>query len=159
MAIHVNPGYVPENNEPSLEDMIRKLYEGNFTTGELERQLIAKLFEQCCGGGGSGSSGGAFVVNVSLSEDTFTMDKTAKEIWEAAQSSTILVKLPPLNGYDSTTIVRNAQKRIDTLQGNLRGSIEDGGTSDDTSKYLFDADGPIFVANADDEYPYYHQPA
>ncbi len=46
MAIEQNPDYVPETNEPSLEDMIRKLYYGNFSTGELERQLIAEIFRK-----------------------------------------------------------------------------------------------------------------
>ncbi len=49
MAIEQNPDYVPENNEPSLEDMIRKLYDGNFSTGELERQLIAEIFRKMLG--------------------------------------------------------------------------------------------------------------
>lgn len=44
MAIEQNQDYVPEVNELSLEDMIRKLYDGNFSTGELERQLIAEIF-------------------------------------------------------------------------------------------------------------------
>lgn len=28
----------------SLEEMIQRLYDGNFSTGELERQLIAEIF-------------------------------------------------------------------------------------------------------------------
>lgn len=139
------------------EEMIQRLYEGNFTTGELERQLIAKLFEQCCGGGGgdgdggSSGGGGAFVVNVSLSEDALTMDKTAKEIWEAAQSSTVIVRMPPLDEYDAVTMVHDAKKRIDASLNNLlRGGA---------SKYRFNVDGTNFVASADDEYPHYFQSA
>lgn len=44
MAMQQDQDYVPEVNEPSLGDMIKKLYDGNFTTGELERQLIAEIF-------------------------------------------------------------------------------------------------------------------
>ncbi len=46
MAIQENPNSVPEVNEPSLEDMIQRLYDGNFSTGELERQLIAEIFRK-----------------------------------------------------------------------------------------------------------------
>lgn len=31
-------------DDMTLEQMIRRLYDGNFTTGELERQLIAEIF-------------------------------------------------------------------------------------------------------------------
>lgn len=31
------------------EEMIQRLYEGNFTTGELERQLIAEIFRKMLG--------------------------------------------------------------------------------------------------------------
>ncbi len=31
-------------DDMTLEDMIQRLYDGNFSTGELERQLIAKIF-------------------------------------------------------------------------------------------------------------------
>lgn len=31
-------------DDMTLEDMIQRLYNGNFTTGELERQLIAEIF-------------------------------------------------------------------------------------------------------------------
>lgn len=118
------------------EEMIQRLYDGNFTTGELERQLIAKLFEQCCGGGGSSGGGGAFVVNVSYSEDTFTMDKTAKEIWEAAQSSTILVKMPTDEGAPEVMIMSSAKKYIDA------------------SRYMFVVGRIRFMADGDDVYPY-----
>lgn len=67
------------------EEMIQRLYEGNFTTGELERQLIAKLFEQCCGGGGS-SGGEALIVHANVADDgsqEIVLDKTAAEIFEA----------------------------------------------------------------------------
>ena len=49
MAIEQNQDSVPEVNEPSLKDMIQRLYEGNFTTGELERQLIAEIFRKMLG--------------------------------------------------------------------------------------------------------------
>lgn len=76
------------------EEMIQRLYEGNFTTGELERQLIAKLFEQCCGGEGS-SGGGVLIVHGSYDEqtDVTTLDKTAAEIFGAFQSSGVIVHL------------------------------------------------------------------
>lgn len=76
------------------EEMIQRLYDGNFTTGELERQLIAKLFEQCCEGGGSGSSGGgAFVVHGSIDDKTdyMTLDKTAVEIFEAFKTMPVII--------------------------------------------------------------------
>jgi len=50
MAIEQNQGSVPEVNEPSLEDMIQRLYDGNFSTGELERQLIAEIFRKMLNG-------------------------------------------------------------------------------------------------------------
>ena len=46
MAIEQNQDSVPEVNEPSLKDMIQRLYDGNFSTGELERQLIAEIFRK-----------------------------------------------------------------------------------------------------------------
>lgn len=75
------------------EEMIQRLYEGNFTTGELERQLIAKLFEQCCGGGSGSSGGGAFVVNASADAETefVTLDKTAVEIFEALKIMPVIL--------------------------------------------------------------------
>lgn len=30
----------------TLEEMIQRLYDGNFSTGELERQLIAEIFRK-----------------------------------------------------------------------------------------------------------------
>jgi len=76
------------------EEMIQRLYEGNFTTGELERQLIAKLFEQCCGGGGS-SGGEALIVHANVADDgsgVSVLDKTAAEIFEAYQSSDVILE-------------------------------------------------------------------
>lgn len=49
MAIEQNQDSVPEVNEPSLKDMIQRLYDGNFSTGELERQLIAEIFRKMLG--------------------------------------------------------------------------------------------------------------
>lgn len=71
------------------EEMITRLYEGNFTTGELERQLIAKLFEQCCGGGGS-SSGETFVVEIQKIADDKKFNKTAKEVFDACETSNVI---------------------------------------------------------------------
>lgn len=33
-------------DDMTLEEMIQRLYEGSFTTGELERQLIAEIFRK-----------------------------------------------------------------------------------------------------------------
>jgi len=82
------------------EEMIQRLYEGNFTTGELERQLIAKLFEQCCGGGGS-SGGEALIVHANAADDgsqNLILDKTAAEIFGAFQSSGVIVISEDVNG-------------------------------------------------------------
>ena len=49
MAIEQNQDSVPEVNEPSLKDMVQRLYDGNFSTGELERQLIAEIFRKMLG--------------------------------------------------------------------------------------------------------------
>lgn len=68
------------------EEMIQRLYEGNFTTGELERQLIAKLFEQCCGGGGS-SGGETLIVEIEPADDKKKFNKTAKEVFDACKTS------------------------------------------------------------------------
>lgn len=89
------------------EEMIQRLYEGNFTTGELERQLIAKLFEQCCGGGGSSGGGGVFVVHDVEGKTTGKdrLDKTAAEILEA--SKTMLVMLVNYYEDEEETSVQN----------------------------------------------------
>ena len=79
------------------EEMIQRLYDGNFTTGELERQLIAKLFEQCCGGGGS-SGGEALIVHANVADDSIVLDKTAAEIFGAFQSSGVIVISEKVNG-------------------------------------------------------------
>ncbi len=33
-------------DDMTLEEMIQRLYDGNFSTGELERQLIAEIFRR-----------------------------------------------------------------------------------------------------------------
>ena len=71
------------------EEMIQRLYEGNFTTGELERQLIAKLFEQCCGGGSSGG-GETLVVEIEPEGAGKKFNKTAKEVFDACKTSNVI---------------------------------------------------------------------
>ena len=107
-------------------------------TEEQKKQARENIGCYCeAGGGGEGSSGGgAFVVNVSFSEDTFTMDKAAKEIWEAAQSSTILVKIPADDDVQEVRVMLNARKRVST------------------SQYMFIVDDYRFMADGDDVYPY-----
>lgn len=109
-------------------------------TEEQKKQARENIGCYCeAGGGGGGSSGGgAFVVNVSYSdsEDTFTMDKTAKEIWEAAQSSTILVKVPADEGVQDVIVMVDAKK------------------DSNTSSYMFVVASMRFMADGDDVYPH-----
>lgn len=94
------------------EEMIQRLYEGNFTTGELERQLIAKLFEQCCGGGGS-SGGETFVVEIEPAADgtRSKFNKTAKEVFDACKTSNNVIfvetktETDPERGLMTTTSI------------------------------------------------------
>lgn len=126
------------------EEMITRLYEGNFTTGELERQLIAKLFEQCCGGGGS-SSGETFVVEIESVDDDKKFNKTAKEVFDACKTSNVIfvettTETEPNYGLTTTT-------KIYSL-----GSVEH--TTDDLGVgYIFNVGNYNYNCTGDNEYP------
>lgn len=62
------------------------------TTGEVI--ALIKAF----GGGGGSSGGGALVVNETISEGTHTLDKTWKEISDAANAGTIIYYISQIAG-------------------------------------------------------------
>lgn len=39
---------MPDYNTMTIAEMLDRLYAGNFTTGELERQLIAAIIKRVC---------------------------------------------------------------------------------------------------------------
>lgn len=134
------------------EEMIQRLYEGNFTTGELERQLIAKLFEQCCGGS---SGGGAFVVNVKPDAETGAaiLDKTAIEIFEALKTMPVIIIGDYVDGDENVVRQQVPLSRV---------MIRESGYMFVSSPQLVNQGSvieQIFYASNDNDYPTDQEPS
>ena len=67
------------------------------TTGE-----VIALIKAFGGGGGGSSGGGVLVVNETISEGTHTLDKTWKEISDAANAGTIIYYIIQSGGDEGT---------------------------------------------------------
>ena len=134
------------------EEMIQRLYEGNFTTGELERQLIAKLFEQCCGGGGS-SGGETLVVEIEPADNGLKFNKTAKEVFDACKTSNNVLFVETKTETDSEygDLITTTTYSLCGIQHMTDGT---------NGSYLFVLTGPnssntrfSYACNNDNDYP------
>lgn len=124
------------------EEMIQRLYKGDFATGELERQLIAKIFEKCCGGGSGG--GVSIIGEIGTFPDT-SLDKTAAEIIEMAETGIIVLPIVEDNGDEGTSTYFYYLDNIQDLRANGEGILIgfSGGLS------------MTYVASDLDEYPHH----
>lgn len=87
------------------------------------------------------SSGGGLKVTITEEDDVFTMDKTAKEIWDTLQSGVM-----PLFLYDDSP-EGMSEYRVSETPSSFSFSSEDG--------YSFVIDMLSFDAASDDDYPSY----